>query len=50
MVEKYDGMFINSLRVILRKFQNYSELHFNILIIIFQVINTLDKKNLVLKV
>lgn len=47
MVEKYDGLFLHSLNVILHKYQHYSELHYNILIILFQVINSLEPKYLV---
>ena len=47
MVEKYDGLFLYSLNSILHKYQHYSELHYNVLLIIFQIINTLETSHLV---
>jgi hypothetical protein len=47
MIEKYNGLFLHSLNVLLHKYQHYSELHYNILIIIYQVINSLESKHLV---
>jgi hypothetical protein len=48
MIEKYDGLVLSSLNVILHKYQHYSELHYNILIIIFQVINSVEPRLLVI--
>jgi len=40
MIEKYEGLYLHSLNLILHKYQHYSELHYNILIIIFQITNS----------
>ena len=47
MVEKYDGLFLHSLNVILHSYQHYSELHYNVLLIIYQIINSLESNYLV---
>lgn len=47
LIEKYDGLFIYSLRLMLQKYQHYPELHVNILIIIYQITSSIEYKNLV---
>jgi len=47
LIEKYDGLFIYSLRLMLQKYQHYPELHVNILIIIYQITSSIEYKHLV---
>lgn len=47
IIEKYDGLFVYSLKLMLQKYQHYPELHVNILITIYQITNSLDFKSLV---
>lgn len=47
LIEKYDGIFIYSLRIMIQKYNHYPELHVNILIILFQITSGLDYKSLV---
>lgn len=48
MIEKWDGLFFQSLNQVLDKYQHYPDLHYNILLIIFQIINDLDPDSLVI--
>jgi hypothetical protein len=47
LVDKYEGIFIYSLRIMIQKYNHYPELHVNILIILFQITTGLDYKALV---
>jgi len=48
LVSQNEGFFITTLRAAMGKFYHYPEIHNNILIILFQITNFLDSKNLVL--
>ena len=47
LIEKYDGLFLYSIRLMLQKFQHYPELHVNVLITLFQITSYIDSKLLV---
>ena len=47
MIEKYDGLFFKCLNLILYKYQHYPQLHYNILLIIYHIINDSDSEGLV---
>ena len=44
LIEKYKGLFVLSLKLILHKYHHYPDIHLNILILVFQITGFIDSK------